>query len=104
MTKKEIERFFAGRFKTYKAEKTILRVQKNNLNFARTAFIVSSAVKKNAVARNKTRRRMGEIVRKICLNSSADFIFSIKLTDKRSYSFKFLKEEIEKLLKLCGVL
>lgn len=104
MTKKEIEKFFAGRFKTYRATKTILRIQKNNLNSARIAFIVSSAVKKNAVARNKTRRRMSEITRKIDLNPGADLIFSVKLTDKRPYLFKFLKEEIEKLLKLCGAL
>ena len=104
MTKKEIKRFFAGRFKTYKTQKTTLRVQKNNLNAARSAFIVSSAVKKNAAARNKIRRRMSEIVRTTDLSPGHDFIFSIKLEDKKPYSFKFIKEEIEKLLKLCGAL
>lgn len=104
MTKKDIERFFAGRFKTYRAQKTTLRISKNNLNSARTAFIVSSAVKKNAVARNKTRRRITEVVRLLNLSPGKDFVFSIKLEDKKPYSFKFIKEEIEKLLKLCGVL
>lgn len=104
MTKKDIERFFAGKFRTYRAQKTMLRVSKNNSNFVRKSFMVSSVVKKNAVARNKTRRRMTEIVRSMNLLPGHDFVFSLKLEEKKPYSFKFLEEEIKKLLRLCGAL
>lgn len=106
MKKKDIDRFFAERFKVYRAKKTTLRISRNGLNVLRTAFIISSGVKKNAVARNKTRRRMSEIVRSLFphIKIGYDLIFSYKLEDKKAPSFEDLKNDIIKLLTLCGAL
>ncbi|MEK7559730.1 MAG: ribonuclease P protein component [Patescibacteria group bacterium] len=106
MTKQDIERFFSAKFKTYRAQNIILRISKNRLNTLRTAFIVSSAVKKNAVARNKTRRRMNEILKFLLPNikSGYDLVFSYKLENKKPPSFKDLKNGIIELLTLCGAL
>ena len=106
MKRKEIEAFFKRRFRVYRAKTIILRVSENRLNVLKVAFIVSSVVKKNAVARNKTKRRMIEIVRGLfpSIKTGYDLVFSYKLESKKAPSFESLKNDIINLLILCGAL
>jgi|SRR3989344_4074772 len=105
LTKKDIERFFSGKFKSCKLGDILLRVGKNENSAPRFAFIVSSSVKRNAVARNLTRRRMSEISKELSpkINNGLDLVFSFKLLSKKAPSFGVLKEDMEKLLELSNI-
>lgn len=104
--KRDIENFFKNRFKSYRLRGIVLRVSKNESKIPRFAFIVSSSIKRNAVARNLTRRRMAEITQELSpkINNNLDMVFSFKLSGKKSPSFISLKNDIIELLSLCGIL
>jgi len=106
LAKKDIERFFAGRFKNYKLNNILLRVARNESGAPKFAFIVSSSIKRNAVARNLLRRRMSEISKELSpgINKGLDLVFSFKLLQKKAVPFKQLKDDMIKLLSLCGAL
>lgn len=106
LKKKDIENFFKNRFKSFKLGGILLRVAKNDEKIPRFAFMVSSSIKKNAVARNLTRRRMSEIARSILpkISNGLDFVFSLKLSQKKSPSFASLKNDMINLLSICGAL
>jgi len=70
------------------------------------AFVVSSSVKKNAVARNLVRRRMAEIARDLGdqIKKNADLVFFLKLGEKKTPSYEKLKNDMIRILTICGFL
>ena len=105
--RKDIELFFREKTKTYKGSVLLLKIKKRTTSKdVRWAFAISSAIKKNAVARNKTRRRMNEIAENLkeSIQGGLDMVFLIKLNTKRPPSFKTLKDDMIHILKSCGVL
>jgi len=72
----------------------------------RWAFVVSSKVHKNAVARNATRRRMAEIARHLQPNvmRGLELIFFTSLQNKKAPSTKQLRSDMIQTLQQCGVL
>ena len=106
LDRKKIESFFNSQYKTYKGKILTLKFRKNNSKKNNWAFIVSSSIKKNAVSRNKVRRRMSNIAENIqnTTNNGFDFVFITRLNTKIAPSFKILRDDMIQLLKLCGVL
>ncbi len=106
LDRKNLELFFRGKTSFYNGKNIILRIGRTKNKKVRWAFIVSSSIKKNAVARNKVRRRMNEIARELhnSINNEFDLVFLIKLNTKQSISFKTIKNDIIQILKSCGVL
>ena len=106
MGKKDIEKFFEGRFRNYKFGSVLLRVARNESKMPMFAFIISSSLKRNAVARNLTRRRMSEIAVELApkINNGLNLVFSFKLSQKKAPSFQGLKDDMINLLSLCGAL
>ncbi len=104
LSKKEVKEFFESRPRVFYGRLLLLRVipQKE----IKAAFIIGSAVKRNAPARNLTRRRMSEIVRTAIPDFKKNFYmtFSYRLKNKKAPSFKDLKDDIIKLLFACGAL
>lgn len=77
-----------------------LKFSKNRLGVSRFAFIVSNKVSKNAVRRNKIKRRLREIIR-VNLLTNIKQGFDIALIANPSIvneDYNRLKEAVEKLL------
>lgn len=106
LSKKDLKEFFNKHPRIFRGNLLLLRVVPQNQDFSRVAFIISSAVRRNAPARNLTRRRMSEITRSILpeVKKRLDLVFSYKLENKKAPSFRNLKNDILKLLSLCGAL
>ena len=106
LSKKDLKEFFGKRPRVFRGNLLLLRISPQNLGFSRAAFVISSSVKRNAPARNLTRRRINEVVRLILpeIKKGLDLVFSHKLENKKAPSFKALKDDILKLLSLCGAL
>lgn len=105
--RKDIELFFREKTKTYRGSVLLLKIKKRTTKKdVRWAFAISSAIKKNAVARNKTRRRMNEIAENLkgSIPAGLDMVFLIKLNTKQPPSFKTLKDDMIHILKSCGAL
>jgi len=96
--KKDFETIFK-KGASFKNSLLILRVQKNNLSESRFGFIVSLKVSKKAVARNKVRRRLSEIIRVEFKNikSGLDMVF-ISLSGIEKKEFSEIKEAVNNLL------
>lgn len=107
LTKRDIKDFFASRNRVFRGSILLLRLRKiSKDNPPRFAFIVSSAVKRNAPTKNLVRRRMSEIARVLLpkIKTGYDIVFSYKLQNKKAPSFLELKNDIINLLTLCGAL
>lgn len=119
LTKKDIKAFSrsktrlcAGsvvclRFRRYLTANTEHRsVRYGELPITRWAFVVSSKIRKNAIARNITRRRMAEIARYLQpkIIPGLELVFFISLQDKKALSTKRLRNDIIQIFQQCGVL
>jgi len=106
LTRTELSAFFARRFRVYRGDVVLLRVSRNNTKTTKAAFVVSSAIKRNAPARNMVRRRLNEVIRELHprIIPGLDLVFSFALTKKSAPSFQSLKDDTIKLLSLCGAL
>jgi ribonuclease P protein component len=84
---------------SYKNSLFILKVFKNDFNYSRFGFIVSSKVSKKAVVRNKVRRRLSEIIKAEFKNikSGLDMVF-ISLSDIEKKEFSEIKESAASIL------
>lgn len=104
--RKEIELFFREKTNSHKGRILLLKIKKRKNKNVRWAFTISSGIKKNAVARNKTCRRMNEIAKNLkgSIQEGFDIVFLIKLNTKQSPSFKILKDDMIHMLKSCGAL
>jgi ribonuclease P protein component len=104
--RKDIKILFGERTSFYKGKILSLKIKKRRDKNIRWAFSVSSTIKKNAPARNKTRRRLSEsaCVLGSLITQGADMFFMTKLTTKHPPSYKALKDDMIYILKSCGVL
>lgn len=77
-----------------------IKFVKNNLNYSRVGFIVSSKFSKKAVERNKIKRQLRAIFqKKISLIKSEVDIVVIPRKEATTKAFKELNEDVEKVLK-----
>lgn len=86
--------------KSFSSKFLFLKIKKNKLSYNRFAFIVSQKISKKAVVRNKTRRRLQEIIRKE--NEKIEPGWDIILITRpgiEKEEFGSLKEKIRKLIK-----
>lgn len=104
--RKDLEEFFREKNRFYKGNMIDCRVHKSKKNHVRWAFVVSSDVKKNAVARNKARRRMNDVASRLqkTIIGGWVFVFLLRLHNKQSPSFGVLQDDMIQILKQCGAL
>jgi len=86
--------------KTYKTPFFILRINKNNLNKNRFAFVVGRKVSPKATVRNKIKRRLAAIIRgeKEKIKLGTDMVI-IALPGIEKINFTEIKKTIEKEFK-----
>ena len=82
-----------------------LKIEKNNLEKSRFAFIVSKKINKKAVDRNKIKRRLREVVRKSLprINPGIDGVFVVQ-RDVKDKEFSEIKKTTIEILKKAKVL
>ena len=81
----------------------VLRTAPNGLPYARFGFVVGRRVAAKAVARNRTRRRLREIVRRSPVRSGWDLLFIARraATDAR---FADLRDAVRQVERRAGLL
>lgn len=96
--KKDFEKIFKNS-KSFKTNLFIFRIMKNDLQLDRFGFVVSLKISKNAVLRNKIRRRLSEIIRSESENikTGMDLVI-ITLPGIEKKEFSELKEAIRDAL------
>ena len=80
----------------------VLRAGPNALPYVRFGFVVSKRVSKLAVVRNRIRRRMREIVRRLPLGEGWDMLI-IARKDAADAAFADLRDVIERLSSRLGI-
>ena len=80
----------------------VLRAAPNALPYVRFGFVVSKRVSKLAVVRNRIRRRMREIVRRLPLGEGWDMLI-IARKDAADAAFTELRDVIERLSSRLGI-
>jgi len=81
-----------------KADSLFLKILENDKNIARIGIVVSKKVSKKAVERNKIKRRIREITRKMDLKSGFDIII-VTYPNIKEKDFNQIKDEIIYLFK-----
>jgi len=76
-----------------------IKIVKNNLDTSRFAFVVSKKFSKKAVIRNKTRRRLSEIVKTKLLEVKKGMDIIIVVMPGAENDFQKLEETLNKLFK-----
>jgi len=96
--RKDFENVFKNGQNT-KAPFLVLKTSKNKLTVNRFGFVVSQKVSKNAVVRNKVRRRLGNITSHLeGLKKGSDFVF-IALPGIQKKEFLEIKNIVLALIK-----
>ena len=80
----------------------VLRAAPNALPYVRFGFVVSKRVSKLAVVRNRIRRRMREIVRRLPLGEGWDMLI-IARTGAADAAFVDLRDTVERLASRLGI-
>ena len=80
----------------------VLRAAPNALPYVRFGFVVSKRVSKLAVVRNRIRRRMREIVRRLPLGEGWDMLI-IARKDAADAAFADLRDAVERLASRLGI-
>ncbi len=80
----------------------VLRAAPNALPYVRFGFVVSKRVSKLAVVRNRIRRRMREIVRRLPLGEGWDMLI-IARKGAEDAAFADLRDVIERLASRLGI-
>ncbi len=80
----------------------VLRAAPNALPYVRFGFVVSKRVSKLAVVRNRIRRRMREIVRRLPLGEGWDMLI-IARKDAADAAFADLQDAVERLASRLGI-
>ncbi len=95
---KEFEAVFKGG-RTLKGKSAFIRYLINGTDKTRIGFVVSKKISKLAVVRNKTKRRMREIVRlkKDKLKEGLSIVI-VSLPSITKLTYKEIKEDLENLL------
>ena len=96
--KKDFEEIFKNS-KIFKSDLFIFRIAKNNLGVNRFGFVVSQKVSKNAVVRNKVKRRLSEAVKTglIKIKNGTDLVI-IALSGIEKKEFSEIKEAVKNAL------
>ena len=85
--------------KSFKTSLLVLKIMKNHLAENRFGFVVSTKVSKNAVVRNKIRRRLSEITKdKIIPRNGAVDVVLIAYPGIDKKDFLEIKSSLEKIL------
>jgi len=95
--KKDFEAVFK-QGKGIKQDSLYLKYKKNNLQQCRFGIVVGKNYSKKAVERNKIKRRIREILRKMSADTKGFDVIVVALP-RAENDFKKLKENVEKLLK-----
>jgi ribonuclease P protein component len=95
--KKDFDRVFK-KGRGIKSNSLFLKILENNKECTRIGIIVSKKVSKKAVERNKIKRRIREIIRKIDFCKGFDIIL-ITYPNIKEKDFKGISEEINYLFK-----
>lgn len=104
--RKELQLFFKQKSVGFRGKFVSMRVQRKKDAKTQFAIIISSKIHKNAVARNKTRRRIKEIIRplKNKIKEEYNIAFFVSLSNKQAPSFNDLRYDIIYLLKKADLL
>lgn len=81
-----------------------LKIRKNNLETSRFAFVISKKFSKKAVIRNKTRRRLSEIIKTKLLEIKKGRDVMIVVMPGAENDFQKLGQIIDKLFKKAGII
>jgi len=76
-----------------------LKIRKNNLDASRFGFVISKKFSKKAVIRNKTKRRLSEIIKKKLLEIKKGMDIIIVVMPGAENEFQKLEDTIDKLFK-----
>lgn len=103
-SKKDIERVFK-RGQRFKEGPLLLKALKNDSNISRIGFVVSQKVAKEAVSRNKIKRRLRALIGGQIKNikEGIDLLF-IALPESADQDYLHMNESINKLLIKTGCL
>ncbi len=84
----------------------LVKIKENNLPYSRFAFVVPSRVFKKAVERNKTKRRLREVIRKMKeeIKEGKDVIIIVKSSRVEEMKSKEIEEEGKKIFSKLGIL
>ena len=81
-----------------KADSLFLKILENDKNFVRIGIVVSKKVSKKAVQRNKIKRRIREVLRKIDFKPGFDIIL-VAYPNIKDKKFDQIEEEVNYLFK-----
>lgn len=97
--KKDFERVFKEG-KGFKEDFLFLKLAKNNLNISRFGFVVGQKVSKKAVLRNKTKRRLRELVKAKLPKIKIGFDgVLVALEGLETQNYKEMEDSVDKLFK-----
>lgn len=102
LTKSEQYAAVYNKGSSWASKLVVVKALPNELTFSRCGFSVSQRVGK-AVVRNRTKRRLREILRLLPLEPGWDIIF-IARSQAASASFASLRETVHSLLSRAGLL
>ncbi|MCD6550111.1 ribonuclease P protein component [bacterium] len=96
---KDFDRVF-GKGESYKTNFFTIRFVENNLDKTRFGFVVSKKIHKKAVVRNKNKRRLREIIRKMLpdIKQGIDAVIIVK-KDLSQEDFQAIERQVKELLK-----
>lgn len=102
--KKDFEKVFKNG-QGFRQRCLFLKIAKNDLKETRFGFVVSSKISKKAVLRNKTKRRLREIVKKKLneIKKGLDGVL-IALPGIEERSFEEIEKMVNKLFKKANIL
>ncbi len=81
-----------------------LKIKKNSLDTSRFAFVISKKFSKKAVIRNKTKRRLSEIIKTKLLEIKKGMDVIIVVMPGAENDFQKLEQTIDKLFKKAKIL
>ncbi len=80
-----------------------LKIRKNNLKTSRFGFVISKKFSKKAVIRNKTKRRLSEIIKTKLPEIKKGIDVVIVATPGAENDFQGLEDVVNKLFKKAGI-
>lgn len=102
--KKDFDRVFK-KGKGFNNNFLFLKIKRNKLSVSRFGFVVPLKVSSKATVRNKTKRRLREIVRELLpqITSGFDGVW-VAQPGAETCSFEELKSEVKKILHTANIL
>ncbi len=105
LTKENDFKIIVKQGKSFFIKELGIKYFKNNLDYSRFGFIVSTKIDKRATVRNKIKRRLREIVYQNLSKIKPGFdILILTKPEIKNLDFLQLKEKLEKIFKKIGFL